>query len=71
MANIKTKDVAKLETWDQKELRKLRMTIKNRISAFDTSSNPKELSTGHPLFELEQAECKTLLAKVMRAEKNL
>lgn len=70
MADIKLKDINKLDTWDTKELRKLRMTLKNRISSFENSSTQKELSKNHPLFNKDEAECKELLEKVIRAEKH-
>ena len=69
MANIKAKDINKLQEWNQKELRKLRMTINNRISAL--AGKAKELPTTHPLYEMEIGECKELLARVMKAEKGL
>lgn len=70
MANIKAKDITKLDTWNAKELRKLRMVIKNRLSAFEGSSGPKSLPETHPLFEMEVSECKDLLENVLKAEKN-
>ena len=69
MANIKLKDINKLETWDKKELRKLKITVNNRLSAMEASSNPKELPESHPLFEMDQDRCKDLLAKIYKAEK--
>lgn len=69
MADIKLKDISKLETWNTKELRKLRMTIKNRISSFENSSTQKELPSNHPLSQMDQGQCKELLEKVLRAEK--
>jgi len=71
VANIKLKDINQLETWNTKELRKLKITTKNRISTLEASSNPKELLKTHPLFEMELGECKDLLAKIYRAEKKL
>ncbi len=71
MANLKTKDINKLETWNEKELRKLRITIKNRINALKESSKPKELSDNHPLYQLELGGCAELLDKVVKAEKIL
>ena len=47
------------------------MTIKNRISSLETTSNPKELSKSHPLSNLGIDDCKSVLAKVVKAEKNL
>ncbi|MBL7665234.1 MAG: hypothetical protein JNM93_08875 [Bacteriovoracaceae bacterium] len=69
MADLKAKDVNKLETWNEKELRKLRMTIKNRISSFQGSGKLKELKDNHPLYDLNVDDCNALLEKVMKAEK--
>lgn len=71
MANIKEKDVKDLSIWDKKALRKLRMTINNRISALSISKDSKELSKDHPLYELEVSGCKELLEKVVSAESKL
>lgn len=71
MANIRLKPVTELKTWNSKELRKLRITIKNRIQAFEVSSSPRNLPKGHPLKNLETDGCKELLLEVMRAEKAL
>ena len=69
MADIKLKDINKLQEWNAKELRKLRMTIKNRISALEVSDKVKELKENHPLSGMEIGDCKELLEKVVRAEK--
>lgn len=69
MANIKLKDINQLETWDKKELRKLKMTTNNRISTLSASSNPKDLSDSHPLFEMDLDQCKELIVKIIKAEK--
>lgn len=71
MADIKLKDKNKLETWNAKELRKLKITLNNRISTLENSSKPKELTAKHPLFEMGAEECKNLLKEVLKAEKNL
>jgi hypothetical protein len=71
MANLKAKDINKLETWDAKELRKLRITIKNRLQAFGLGKEPKDLSASHPLFEKQEGQCKELLLGVQRAERVL
>ena len=71
MADLKTKDITKLEDWNAKELRKLRMTINNRINEFENSSKQKELAKSNPLAELNPDELKELLDKVLKAEKNL
>ena len=70
MANIKLKSIQELNTWNTKELRKLRMTIKNRMSSLEISSEPKELNQSHPLYDMGESECKELLDRVLRAEKN-
>ena len=71
MADIKLKKISELETWNAKELRKLRITVKNRISAFEFSTSQKKLPENHPLFEMEAGECKILLEKVVAAERSL
>lgn len=71
MADLKTKDITKLEDWNAKELRKLRMTINNRINEFENSSKQKELAKSNPLAKLNPDELKELLEKVLKAEKNL
>lgn len=71
MANIKEKNVNQLDNWNQKELRKLRMVIRNRISAFDSGKKPKDLEEDHPLFGLDQGSCKDLLQKVQSVEAKL
>ncbi len=71
MANIKLKNVNELEAWTQKELRKLRMVIRNRISAFETSGGPKDLEKGHPLYGLDMGQCQELLQKVQSQEAKL
>jgi hypothetical protein len=70
MADIKLKDLEKLETWNTKELRKLRMTLNNRINELESASSPKKFSENHPLFEKDQDDCKVLLRKIMKQEKS-
>ncbi|MBT3984160.1 MAG: hypothetical protein HOE90_22590 [Bacteriovoracaceae bacterium] len=69
MANISLKDISDLASWNQKELRKLRITIKNRLSAMEAHSSSKDLPKSHPLFEMDEPACKELLENVKRAEK--
>lgn len=71
MANIKTKPINELDSWNTKELRKLRITVKNRIESLKASSKPKALPETHPLKEMGVEECQRLLEKVMKAEKAL
>ncbi len=71
MANIRAKDIKKLEEWNEKELRKLRITINNRISSLKSSGSPKALPENHPLFEKNEGDCQALLQKVLQAESQL
>ena len=71
MANIKLKPISELETWNAKELRKLKITIKNRMESLKNDSKPKELSDTHPLNGLEVEGCQKLLSKILKAEKGL
>lgn len=71
MAVIKGKDLSKLEDWNDKELRKLKINLNNRIQTFQNSAKPKELPKSNPLFGLGEEECKNLLKEVQKAEKNL
>ncbi len=69
MADIKLKNVNKLEEWNTKELRKLRIAIKNRLAEFQSSSKPREFKENHPLCNLDPGQCEDLLTQVKRAEK--
>ena len=71
MANIKEKDVKNLSDWNMKELRKLKILLKNRITAFENSSNPKELQKSHLLVDYSMEECQSLLDQVFKAEREL
>ncbi len=71
MANIKLKPIDQLETWNTKELRKLRITIKNRMESLSLSSKKKELPPSHPLHLMDIGEIKNLLEKVQKAERIL
>lgn len=68
MANIKEKDLHNLESWNLKELRKLRITINNRLSSLETNSK-KELSASHILHGMDEEQLNQLLVAVKRAEK--
>ncbi len=68
VANIKLKDIKQLELWNDKELRKLRMVIKNRISYLENPKDKGELPTNHPLFNKQLGECKEILQKVISVE---
>ncbi|MDH4468597.1 MAG: hypothetical protein QE271_11105 [Bacteriovoracaceae bacterium] len=69
MANIKIKDINQLELWTPKELRKLRMVVRNRISYFEDGKTEKALADSHPLSKMELKECQELLKKIIKAEK--
>ncbi|GEM_PF-3226175 len=71
LADLKIKDITKLETWNIKELRKLRMTINNRINEFENSSKQKELAKSNPLQNKNLDELKEILEKVLKAEREL
>ena len=71
MANIKNKDLNDFSDWNVKELRKLRINLKNRIESFTNAEKPKELQKGNPLFGKNLGELKDILAKVVKAEKAL
>lgn len=71
MANIKLKSIQKLETWNAKELRKLKITLQNRMESLKNSDKPKPLPKNNPLHDLEFDGCNDLLEKVKKAEKNL
>lgn len=70
MANIKLKSIDDLPSWNTKELRKLRMTLKNRIEALQTNPNAKDLKEGHPLKDFSVEQCQELLEKVIKAERS-
>lgn len=70
MANIKDKDITALDTWNIKELRKLKIMSKNRMSALELAPN-KEVTQSHPLFGMGIEECKDLISKIQKAEKKL
>lgn len=70
MANIKDKDINDLSSWNLKELRKLKIMSKNRISALETSSN-KDVSDSHPLKGRGIEEIQELILNIQRAEKAL
>jgi len=69
MANLKLKSIQKLDEWNKKELRKLRITLRNRIESLKSQSKPKLLSDNHPLKGLEVNECNILLENVIKTEK--
>jgi hypothetical protein len=71
MAVIKGKDLTKLEDWNDKELRKLRINLNNRIQTFQFSAKAKDLPKSNPLYGMGEEECKSLLEAVKKAEREL
>lgn len=71
MAKIKGKDLNDLSSWNEKELRKLKINLNNRIQTLSLSVKAKELPESNPLYGLGSEECKSLLGKVFGAEKVL
>lgn len=71
MAAIKGKDLSELGDWNEKELRKLKINLNNRIQTLETSVKAKELKDSNPLSGLGVEECKSLLNDVYKAEKVL
>ena len=70
MAKIGNKDINDLSNWNIKELRKLRISINNRIQALE--SNPKKEAGPKSLLKgMEKGDLKELLLAVKRAEKSL
>jgi hypothetical protein len=70
MANIKDKDINNLSDWNLKELRKLKIMSKNRISALELAPK-KEVANSHPLYGMGSEEIKELILQIQRAEKAL
>ena len=70
MAKIGNKNLKDLSAWDLKELRKLRIMLKNRISALELAPK-KSVAESHPLHNMDLGDCKELLVNVQRAEKKL
>jgi len=71
MANIRSKNIRDLSDWNEKELRKLKITTKNRLESFDMSSKPKELPENHPLKSFSKEDCNVLLQNIAHASKSL
>ena len=65
------KNLDDIENWNEKQLRSLRCNLNNRIKSYQSFAKPKELQKSHVLFDLGEEQCKTLLVKVKKLEKNL
>lgn len=70
MAKISDKDLKELESWNIKELRKLKINAKNRIEKLKSKPN-HELNEKHILFGKESGELNQLLLEIGRVEKKL
>lgn len=70
MANIKDKNLNDLSDWNLKELRKLKINLKNRIEKLKVSEK-SELQKSNPLFGKDINECESLLEDIRKAEKKL
>lgn len=71
MANIKEKDLSNLSTWNMKELRKLKISIKNRLESLNSYRSNKELQQSNILYGKESGELQGLLENIKKAEKKL
>jgi hypothetical protein len=72
MAKIGNKDIKDLSTWDLKELRKLKINVKNRLSSINSRvKSTKELPAKNMLAGKEAGELDELLLSIGRAEKAL
>jgi hypothetical protein len=72
MAKIGNKDIKKLSTWDLKELRKLKINVKNRLSSLNSKvRSVKDLPAKNILAGKEIGELNELLLSIGRAEKVL
>ena len=71
MAVIKGKDLKDLSSWNDKELRKLKINLNNRIQTLGIKPKAKELSESNPLHGFGIDQCRTLLTNVMKAERDL
>jgi hypothetical protein len=70
MAKITDKNIDELNTWNMKELRKLRIMCKNRLGAPKTNSK-SETNSKHILSGYDTGLIEELLVKIHRAEKKL
>ena len=71
MAVIKGKDLQDLSSWNDKELRKLKINLNNRIQTLEIKPKAKDLSESNPLYGFGIDECKSLLNNVTKAEREL
>lgn len=71
MAKINDKDVKDLTTWDEKELRKLKIMANNRLSSLTSHRSKSEVSEKHLLSGYDLDRLRELLIRIQKAEKVL
>lgn len=71
MAKINKKNIKDLNAWDQKELRKLKIMAKNRLSSLTSHRSNSEVSEKHLLNGYDIQLLNNLLLDIQRAEKKL
>ena len=68
MAKLKGKDINDLSDWNEKELRKLRIMIKNRLNSIEFKPNAPDLPSGNPITGLGPSQLNKLLQDCLQAE---
>lgn len=71
MAKINNKDVKDLSTWDEKELRKLKIMAQNRLSSLTSHRSSSEVKEKHILSGYDLELLRELLIGIQKAEKAL
>ncbi len=71
MAKINKKNIKDLDAWDQKELRKLKIMAKNRLSSLTSHRSSTEVSEKHLLSGYDIQLLNELIINIQRAEKKL
>lgn len=71
MAKINNKDVKDLSTWDEKELRKLKIMAQNRLSSLTSHRSKSEVKEKHILSGYDLELLRELLISIQKAEKAL
>lgn len=70
MAKITHKNINDLSDWNTKELRKLKIMCKNRLSALKNNPN-NEAASSHILYNLNAKALDLLVVNIARQEKIL
>lgn len=71
MAKLSDKSLDNLNEWNTKELRKLRMTLHNRIEKLKKNPKDNTIKSNHPLYGLGPVECEQLMDRIKKTEKTL